>query len=130
MHRAAYSPDEAFGEISCWIAYAVPSYQFTAYFESEVMRKRPYLTKGMCTRVFGSPVPAQSTQRVKPHELLRMNALRLKASSDSLRPAYSFSFDNPQRSMPSRSRANLVRPAPPRPFSAKREHLRRPLYNL
>jgi uncharacterized protein YuzE len=33
----------------------VPSYQFTVYFENEVMRKRPYLTEDMCIRVVRSP---------------------------------------------------------------------------
>jgi hypothetical protein len=34
----------------------VPSYHFTAYFENEVMRKRPYLTKDICIRVVQSPI--------------------------------------------------------------------------
>jgi hypothetical protein len=40
----------------------VPDYQFTAYFENEVLRKRPYLTKEMCIRVVQSPI------RVEPQE--------------------------------------------------------------
>ena len=34
----------------------MPSYHFTAYFENEVMRKRPYLTKDICIRVVQSPI--------------------------------------------------------------------------
>ena len=40
----------------------MPDYQFTSYFENEVLRKRPYLTKEMCIRVVQSPV------RVEPQE--------------------------------------------------------------
>ncbi len=32
------------------------SYWFTAYFENEVMRKRPYLKKEWCIRVLENPV--------------------------------------------------------------------------
>jgi hypothetical protein len=31
-------------------------YAFTEYFESKVLGKRPYLTKGMCVEVVTSPV--------------------------------------------------------------------------
>lgn len=34
----------------------MPSYRFTSYFENEVMRKRPYLTKKMCIRIVETPV--------------------------------------------------------------------------
>ena len=34
----------------------MPRYSFTPYFENEVLRKRPYLTKDMCIRVVESPV--------------------------------------------------------------------------
>jgi len=37
-------------------------FQFTPYFENEVLRKRPYLTKEMCVRVVESPL------RVEPQE--------------------------------------------------------------
>jgi hypothetical protein len=37
-------------------------YSFTEYFESEVMRKRPYLDRSWCIRVVESPV------RVEPQE--------------------------------------------------------------
>jgi len=34
----------------------VSDYQFTDYFEKEVLRKRPYLTKELCIRVVETPV--------------------------------------------------------------------------
>jgi hypothetical protein len=37
-------------------------YLFTEYFEKQVLRKRPYLTKGMCIRVIQNPI------RVEPQE--------------------------------------------------------------
>jgi len=37
----------------------VPDYQFTPYFEDQVLRKRPYLTKDMCIRVVRSPIRAE-----------------------------------------------------------------------
>jgi uncharacterized protein YuzE len=37
----------------------VPDYQFTPYFENQVMRKRPHLTKEMCIRVVRSPIRAE-----------------------------------------------------------------------
>ena len=37
-------------------------YQFTPYFENEVLRKRPYLTKERCVRVVQAPI------RVEPQE--------------------------------------------------------------
>jgi hypothetical protein len=37
-------------------------YQFTPYFEDEVLRKRPYITKEMCIQVVESPL------RVEPQE--------------------------------------------------------------
>jgi hypothetical protein len=37
-------------------------YQFTPYFENEVLRKRPYITKDMCIRVVASPI------RLEPQE--------------------------------------------------------------
>jgi len=39
-----------------------PAYQFTEYFEKQVLRKRPYLTKEMCIRVIQYPI------RVEPQE--------------------------------------------------------------
>ena len=40
----------------------MPDFKLTAYFEKQVMRKRPYLTKEMCIRVIQSPA------RVEPQE--------------------------------------------------------------
>jgi hypothetical protein len=40
----------------------VADYKFTPYFENQILRKRPYLTKEMCTRVVQSPI------RVEPQE--------------------------------------------------------------
>jgi hypothetical protein len=40
----------------------VPDYQFTEYFENQILRKRPYLTKAMCIRVIENPV------RTEPQE--------------------------------------------------------------
>jgi hypothetical protein len=40
----------------------MPQYQFTQYFENEVLRKRRYITKDMCMRVIQSPV------RIEPQE--------------------------------------------------------------
>jgi hypothetical protein len=37
----------------------VPDYQFTPYFENQVMRKRPYLSKDMCIRIVRSPIRAE-----------------------------------------------------------------------
>lgn len=38
------------------------AYRFTPYFENEVLRKRPYLTKEMCVRV------VEHALRVEPQE--------------------------------------------------------------
>jgi len=40
----------------------MPEYRFTAYFENEVLRKRPYLKKEWCIRVIENPL------RVEPQE--------------------------------------------------------------
>jgi len=40
----------------------VADYQFTEYFEKQVLRKRPYLTKEICIRVIENPI------RVEPQE--------------------------------------------------------------
>src|SRR6266498_2751318 len=37
----------------------VSDYQFTPYFENQVMRKRPYLTREMCIRVVRAPIRAE-----------------------------------------------------------------------
>ena len=55
------------------------TYRFTPYFESEVLRKRPYLTKELCTRVVDQPV------RVEPQE---NNRYRFWATVPELRGRY------------------------------------------
>jgi hypothetical protein len=40
----------------------MPPYRFTPYFENEVLRKRPQITKDMCIRVLQAPL------RVEPQE--------------------------------------------------------------
>jgi len=40
----------------------VEDYQFTPYFEREVLPKRPYLTKEMCVRVVENPI------KIEPQE--------------------------------------------------------------
>ena len=37
-------------------------YRFTEYFEKQVLRKRPYLTKEMCIRVIQSPIRGESQE--------------------------------------------------------------------
>jgi hypothetical protein len=37
----------------------MPEYKFTEYFENEVLRKRPFLTKEMCLRVLESPLHSE-----------------------------------------------------------------------
>lgn len=37
-------------------------YKFTPYFENEVLRKRPYLTKELCVRVVENPI------KIEPQE--------------------------------------------------------------
>jgi hypothetical protein len=37
----------------------MPDYQFTPYFENQVLRKRSYLTKDMCIRVLRSPIRSE-----------------------------------------------------------------------
>ena len=44
------------------VCYPMTNYRFTSYFEEEVLRKRPYLTKEMCSRVVQSPA------RMEPQE--------------------------------------------------------------
>ena len=38
-------------------------YRFTAYFEKEVLRKRPYLKKEWCTRVLDAPIRSEPQER-------------------------------------------------------------------
>jgi hypothetical protein len=37
----------------------MPDFQFTPYFENEVLRKRPYITKEMCIRVVLKPLRSE-----------------------------------------------------------------------
>jgi hypothetical protein len=41
----------------------VSNYRFTPYFENEVMRKRPYLTKEMCIRVVESSIRSEAQEQ-------------------------------------------------------------------
>jgi hypothetical protein len=41
----------------------VPPYQFTPYFQDQVMRKRPYLTKEMCIRVVEAPLRSEPQEQ-------------------------------------------------------------------
>ena len=45
----------------------VSTYEFTAYFENEVLRKRPYLRKEWCIRIVENPirVEVQGDNRVR-----------------------------------------------------------------
>jgi len=45
----------------------MPVYKFTAYFENEVLRKRPYLKKEWCIRIIEKPirVEVQGDNRVR-----------------------------------------------------------------
>ncbi len=45
----------------------MPKYKFTAYFDNEVLRKRPYLKKEWCIRIIERPlrVAVQSDNRVR-----------------------------------------------------------------
>lgn len=37
----------------------MPKYRFTEYFEEQVLRKRPYLTKEWCERVLDNPLRSE-----------------------------------------------------------------------
>jgi hypothetical protein len=45
----------------------MPDYRFTGYFENQILRKRPYLTKAICIRVIENPirVSAQEPDRFR-----------------------------------------------------------------
>ncbi len=67
----------------------MPDYKFTAYFEKQVMRKRPYLTKEICIRVIQSPahVELQEEDRYRfwaSVEELEGRFLRVVTLSDKL----------------------------------------------
>jgi hypothetical protein len=38
-------------------------YRFTAYFENEVLRKRPYLKKEWCVRVLENPLRSEAQEK-------------------------------------------------------------------
>ncbi|PYK83879.1 MAG: hypothetical protein DME40_20185 [Verrucomicrobia bacterium] len=38
-------------------------YKFTPYFENEILRKRPYLTREMCIRVVQAPIRTEPQER-------------------------------------------------------------------
>ena len=40
-------------------------YAFTAYFENEVLRKRPYLRKEWCIRVCEAPIKAEPQEDIR-----------------------------------------------------------------
>jgi len=40
----------------------VAQYQFTEYFEKEVLRKRPYLKKEWCSRVLENPLRSEAQE--------------------------------------------------------------------
>ena len=71
------------------IILRVSDYRFTPYFENEVLRKRPYLTKDMCLRVLAAPVcvEAQAPDRYRfwaAVEELGGRYLRVVTLSDKL----------------------------------------------
>lgn len=37
----------------------MPKYKYTAYFENEVLRKRPYLKKEWCVKVIENPIKVE-----------------------------------------------------------------------
>ena len=37
----------------------MPRYRFTEYFETQVLRKRPYVKKEWCTRILDHPIRAE-----------------------------------------------------------------------
>jgi hypothetical protein len=41
----------------------VTAYNFTAYFENEVLRKRPYLRKEWCIRVLENPIRSEPQEK-------------------------------------------------------------------
>ena len=41
----------------------MPAYAFTPYFENQVTRKRPYLTKEMCIRVIEAPLRSEPQEQ-------------------------------------------------------------------
>jgi hypothetical protein len=67
----------------------VADYKFTPYFEKQVLRKRPYLTKEMCIRVVQSPIRVEAQERDRYRfwglvEELQGRFLRVVTLSDKL----------------------------------------------
>ena len=67
----------------------MPAYQFTPYFENQVMRKRPYLTKEMCVRVVEAPIRSEPQEQDRyrfwaPVDDLGGRFLRVVTLSDKL----------------------------------------------
>src|SRR4029077_6614884 len=58
---------------------AMPDYRFTRYFEQQVMRKRPYVSKEMCIRVVRSPIRAE----LQENDRYRLGAERTSLADDS-----------------------------------------------
>jgi hypothetical protein len=65
----------------------VPAYEFTPYFENQVLRKRSYLTKEMCIRVVQSPIRVEPQERDRYRFWGKVDELqgRLLASRDAFR---------------------------------------------
>jgi hypothetical protein len=53
----------------------VPPYKFTAYFENEVLRKRPYLTREMCIRVIESSIRSEPQEQDRHRFWTRVDEL-------------------------------------------------------
>ena len=67
----------------------MPPFQFTEYFENEVLRKRPYLTRDLCIRAVAHPVASriQADGRIPFWAILDElggRALRVVTLSDGL----------------------------------------------
>lgn len=77
----------------CCLAYCImknmSQFKYTAYFENEVMRKRPYLRRNWCIRVLESPskVEKQENNRYRfwaPIEELEGRFLRVVTLEDKV----------------------------------------------
>ena len=65
------------------------NYRFTHYFENEVLRKRPYLTRQMCIRALEAPLRVESQEGDRyrfwgPAEEFPGRFLRVVTLSDKL----------------------------------------------
>ncbi len=66
-----------------------PTYQFTAYFENEVLRKRPYINKEWCIRVLQEPLKMEKQENNRyrfwaPVKELEGRVLRVITLEDKL----------------------------------------------